>query len=355
VPRSKYAAAPRGGPTPVRFLLPLLGLLSGACARPPEAIQLQGETMGTSYSIAVAARSDTVGRGQIEAVVEAVLAEVDAHLSTWNPDSEISALNATEADRWLPVSPMLLEVLDAARTVSLHTQGCFDVTVAPLVQLWGFDQAAGDAWSPPSDEALAAARAASGFDKLEIDTARGSVRKRVAALRVDVGAFVPGYAVDLIAQRFVALGVENFLVEIGGEVRTLGLSAAGRPWRIAIEAPLAGERRPYAIVEPGRLGVSTSGDYRDFRITDGRRFSHTIDPRSGLPVEHGLASVTVLHESTMLADAYATALMVLGPEAGLELAERLGLAALLLVRSDEDGGFREIATASFGEFRRPLG
>lgn len=355
MPRSKHSAASCGGPAPVLFLILWLPLLVGACTRPPEAIQLQGETMGTSYSIAVASRPDAVGRSQIEAVVQAVLSEVDAHLSTWNPDSEISALNSAEAERWLPVSPMLLEVLDAARTVSLRTQGCFDVTVAPLVQLWGFDQAAGDAWSPPSDEALAAARSASGFDKLEIDTARGIVRKRIAELRVDVGAFVPGYAVDLIAQRFIALGVENFLVEIGGEVRTLGLNSAGRPWRIAIEAPLAAERRPYAIVEPGHLGVSTSGDYRDFRITDGRRFSHTIDPRSGLPVEHGLASVTVLHESTMLADAYATALMVLGPEAGLQLAEQLGLVALLLVRSDEDGGFREIATASFGEFRRPLG
>jgi len=355
VPRSKHSAASCGGPAPVLFLILWLPLLVGACTRPPEAIQLQGETMGTSYSIAVASRPDAVGRSQIEAVVQAVLSEVDAHLSTWNPDSEISALNSAEAERWFPVSPMLLEVLDAARTVSLRTQGCFDVTVAPLVQLWGFDQAAGDAWSPPSDEALAAARSASGFDKLEIDTARGIVRKRIAELRVDVGAFVPGYAVDLIARRFIALGVENFLVEIGGEVRTLGLNSAGRPWRIAIEAPLAAERRPYAIVEPGHLGVSTSGDYRDFRITDGRRFSHTIDPRSGLPVEHGLASVTVLHESTMLADAYATALMVLGPEAGLQLAEQLGLVALLLVRSDEDGGFREIATASFGEFRRPLG
>jgi thiamine biosynthesis lipoprotein len=355
VPRSKHSAASCGGPAPVLFLILWLPLLVGACTRPPEAIQLQGETMGTSYSVTVAARPDAVGRSLIEAVVQAVLSEVDAHLSTWNPDSEISALNSAEAERWFPVSPMLLEVLDAARTVSLRTQGCFDVTVAPLVQLWGFDQAAGDAWSPPSDEALAAARSASGFDKLEIDTARGIVRKRIAELRVDVGAFVPGYAVDLIAQRFIALGVENFLVEIGGEVRTLGLNSAGRPWRIAIEAPLAAERRPYAIVEPGHLGVSTSGDYRDFRITDGRRFSHTIDPRSGLPVEHGLASVTVLHESTMLADAYATALMVLGPEAGLQLAEQLGLVALLLVRSDEDGGFREIATASFGEFRRPLG
>ncbi len=156
-----------------------------------------------------------------------------------------------------------------------------------------------------------------------------------------------------MAGRFDALGIRDYLVELGGEVRARGTSPEGRPWRVAVETPLAGERRAQAVIELEGTGVSTSGDYRDFREIDGRRISHTIDPRTGLPVSHGLASVTVVHASVAAADAWATALMVLGPEEGLALAHREGLAALFIVRGAGPGVFVESDTPGFARLRLP--
>jgi thiamine biosynthesis lipoprotein len=193
-----------------------------------------------------------------------------------------------------------------------------------------------------------------GFAKLELVADSRSLRKTVPALQLDVNGIAPGYAVDLIVERFDALGLRDFLVEIGGEVRARGRNAQGRAWRVAVEAPLSGERRPYALVELDDLAISTSGDYRDFREFDGVRVSHTIDPRTGAPVAHSLASVSVVHPSAAFADAYSTALMVLGPEAGMALAMRVGLAALFIERSADERGFSDRFTPEFDRLRRPL-
>jgi thiamine biosynthesis lipoprotein len=201
-----------------------------------------------------------------------------------------------------------------------------------------------------------AARAASGFAKLELRDAPGpAIRKRIATLALDVNAIAPGYAVDRIAEALEQLGLGDYLVEIGGEVRAGGHRPDGRAWQVAIEAPVAGERKAYAGLQLSDLAVSTSGNYRDFRrFADGRVISHTIDPRTGEPVGHGLVSVTVVHPSAMDADAYATALMVLGPEEGYALAERLGLPALFLERTAAAGVWRERATPGFDQLRRPV-
>ena len=193
-----------------------------------------------------------------------------------------------------------------------------------------------------------------GFAKLELVADGRSLRKTVPAVQLDVNGIAPGYAVDLIAERFDALGVRDYLVELGGEVRARGHSARGRTWRVAVEAPLSGERKPYALVELDGLAISTSGDYRDFRELNGRQFSHTIDPRTGAPVAHRLASVSVVHPSAALADAYSTALMVLGPEAGMALGLRLGLAALFIERTADGRGFSDRCTPVFDRLRRPL-
>jgi thiamine biosynthesis lipoprotein len=192
-----------------------------------------------------------------------------------------------------------------------------------------------------------------GYRKLASRAHPPALRKSSPALELDLDGIAPGIAIDRIAARLEALGIREYLVELGGEVRARGRSAAGRPWRVAVEAPLVGQRRPYALVELDGLGASTSGDYRDFRDLAGRRVSHTIDPRTAAPVVHGLASVTVLHPSAASADAWATALMVLGPEEGMALARRHELAALFLTRSP-DGSLLESATAAFERFRRPL-
>ena len=206
----------------------------------------------------------------------------------------------------------------------------------------------------PRRAALDQLRDRTGYQKLELPADPQTLRKAAPALELDVDGIAPGYAVDRIAERFDSLGVRDYLVELGGEVRARGRSPAGRPWRVAVETPLGGERKPYTLVELDGLGASTSGDYRDFRMVDGRRVSHTIDPRTGAPVRNALASVCVLHPSAARADAWATALMVLGTDEGLALARRQGLAALFIERGASGAGFRERSTPEFERLRRPL-
>lgn len=333
--------------------------LSG-CNREPAAQQFDGRTMGTTWSVTVTRLPEGVTREALQEVIDGVLDEVNRHLSTYDPASEISAFNASRSTDPIGVSPQLREVVAISLEVSAATGGAFDITVGPLVRAWGFGSGQGTA-SPVAPSAVATAPAAldrirggSGYEKLELPTDVHTLRKAAPALELDVDGVAPGYAVDLIARRFEALGVRDYLVELGGEVRANGQSPAGRPWRVAIEVPLGGERRPYTLVALDGMSASTSGDYRDFRIVEGRRLSHTIDPRTGGPITHDLASVCVVQPSAALADAWATALMVLGPEDGLALARRQGLAALFIERDASGGVFRERSTPAFERLRRPL-
>jgi thiamine biosynthesis lipoprotein len=336
---------PRGSAAKSGFCL--LAILLTACAEPQPQV-LHGPAMGTTWSVHLGELPERADTATVETAVLAVLAEMDATLSTWNADSEISRLNRHAGSDWVPLSAPLYAVLDAARTVSARTDGVFDITVAPLITLWGFG-AASDVAREPTARQIDAARSAVGMDKLALSVQPRAARKLAPGLELDVSGIAPGYAVDRIARALDALGYVNYLIEIGGEVRCRGRGPHGGPWRIAIERPSTGERAAQAIVVLDGLAISTSGDYRDYRIVGGRRISHTIDPRSGAPVDHALASVSVIHDSTMLADAYATALMVLGPQRGLELAERLRLPALFVER--KGGAFAERATRSFARFR----
>jgi thiamine biosynthesis lipoprotein len=315
--------------------------------------RLAGPTMGTTYEVVVTQLPAGLGRPELQSAVDEILADIDRHLSNWNPDSEISRFNAGEGTDWVPASAMLWNLLTTSQAISSATGGAFDVTVAPLVQAWGFGAGGIDRVAAPSQAEIARLRQSVGYAKLELRENPPSLRKMVPGLHVDLDSIAPGLAVDLIAARLEELGVKDYLVELGGEVRARGRSESRRPWRIAIEAPVPGQRRPFALVELDGLAVSTSGDYRDFHEVDGRRVSHTIDPRSGAPVEHDLTSVTVIEASAAEADAWATALMVLGSGEGLALAERSNIAALFITR-DEDGSLREISTTAFAAFRRPL-
>jgi FAD:protein FMN transferase len=310
--------------------------------------------MGTTYSVTVARLPKGVRRQTLQSAVGEALSEVNRALSTYDPRSEISRFNANASTDPVRVSPPLRAVAAIAGEVSVATGGAFDVTVGPLVQAWGFGVELPAAEIAPGPGAINGLRAEVGFDRLELGADGHSLRKTVPGLQLDVNGIAPGYAVDLIAERFDALGVRDYLVELGGEVRARGSSPAGRPWRVAVEAPLSGERKPYTLVELDGLAVSTSGDYRDFRELNGRRFSHTIDPRTGAPVTHGLASVSVVHPSAAFADAYSTAFMVLGLDAGMALAGRLGLAALFIERNASGSGFTERSTPAFDRLRRPL-
>ena len=339
-----------------RYLARLVvaALCCGGCTPQPSTERIVGETMGTTYDVTVTRSPDGIRRSDLESTIDAVLADINRHLSTYDPSSDISRFNVNPSIDWIPVSRVLLDAVMQSAQVSLATDGAFDITVGPIVKAWGFGPAAADTADPPDAEQIERLRLAAGQDKLVARIDPPALRKTVSALQIDVDGIAPGIAVDRIAERFEALGIRDYLVELGGEVRARGLSPADRSWRVAVEAPAAGERRPFALLELDGFAVSTSGDYRDFRETAGRRVSHTIDPRTAAPVTHRLTSVTVVHASTAMADAFSTALMVLGPDEGLEAARRLRIAALFIERPPGEGAFIESQTPEFASFRRPL-
>ncbi len=295
--------------------------------------RLAGPTMGTGYRVSLPQRLSADETEAVRAIVEAALGRVDALMSTYRSDSELSAFNAAGAKQWLDVAPDTATVMaEALRTGSL-SGGAFDVTVGPLVDLWGFGPR--EHQGVPSDEAIADAAALSGQDALQLLPERGVAKSR-DGLRVDLSGIAKGHAVDLVAERLEAAGFDSYLIDVGGELKAKGRKADGAIWRVGIERPVPGERQVQRVVNLEGGAIATSGDYRNFFERGGRRYSHTIDPRTGRPVEHTLASVSVIADSAMTADALSTALMVMGPVEGLALAESLGLPALFLLRSGGD-------------------
>ena len=333
-------------------------VLVSACARPPEPAQFAGPTMGTTYHVTVSGADSLQERRAVQAAIDRVLLETERHLSTYDGTSEISMLNRGESGSWQEVSPTLFVVLREAREVSERTGGAFDVTVAPLLELWGYgpesvEVAARTTFTPPTFDQLRQARESVGYAKLELGNApRTSVRKRAGGMRLTVDGIAPGYAVDRIATEVRALGHRDFIVEIGGEVRAAGQRPEGGPWRIAIEAPLATEREPLVGLRLRDAAVSTSGDYRDARVdSEGHVYFHTIDPRTGRTVAGALIAVTVIDANAMQADAYATALMVMGTEAGLAWTQALRVPALFVERTAKPGEWRLVESPAFKEWR----
>lgn len=314
-------------------------------------VAFSGRTMGTTWDVKVA-RADLSpdDMREVGAAIEAALERVNAALSTWRADSELSRFNASASREPFPIGSDTLAVLTVAEAVSRASEGAFDVTVGPLVAAWGFGEGAppggADAAAAPAPDVIADLLTRTGFDLISVDANGSTLSKREAAIRVDVSAIAKGYGVDAVALALEALGIDNYLVEIGGELRARGRRLDDEPFRVAIEAPDETMRRIHRVIELHDVGMATSGDYRNFREVDGVRLSHTIDPRTGRPIAHGLASVTVLHESAMWADAWATALNVLGPELGPALAEAQGLPAYFIARTG-DGGFETHATSTF--------
>jgi thiamine biosynthesis lipoprotein len=333
-------------------------VLAGACSPAPEPARFAGPTMGTTYHVTVPGADDDGARRAVQSVIDRVLAETERCLSAYSATSEISMLNRDQSGSWQDVSPALFAVLQEARAVSEVTGGAFDVTVEPLLALWGFAaESALDVtqtpFVPPGSGALGRVRESVGYAKLELRRApRASVRKSVSGMRLTVDGIAPGYAVDRIAAELRELGHANFIVEIGGEVRAAGQRPEGGPWRIAIEAPLAAERAPLVGLRLRDAAVSTAGDYRDRRIdTSGHSYSHTIDPRSGRTVAGALTSVTVIDAQAIRADAYATALMVMGAEAGLAWSEKRQVPALFVERTASPGKWRLVESTAFKEWR----
>ena len=307
-------------------------LALAACANEPDTLELRGRAMGTAYSIKVVASADGSNPApeRLRERIAMRLDDLEDRFSNYRPDSEVSRFNAYQGQAWFDVSPVFLDVVGQAMTVSERTGGAFDVTVGPLVELWGFG-AGGEAGQIPPQEALDRLLAATGFGRVQLRETPPAVRRTQPGVQLDFSAIAKGYAVDAVCALLQETGVSSYVVEIGGEVRAQGRRADGRDWSVGIEQPDA--TGAAEIVPLQDAAIATSGDYRIYFEHEGRRYSHVLDPRTGWPVSHAGAAVSVLSSTAAEADALATALLVLGPEAGPELAEREGIAARLVVRT----------------------
>lgn len=326
------------------FAVLLSGLLSG-CSEPPEQLVYNGLTMGTTYQVKIV--PDNVAVPEDMAVqIQQTLDRMDNIFTTYRADSELMQLNQSAVKSSFSVSADMLKVLQVSTQIYRLTDGAFDPTVGPLVNLWGFGPDPSLDSVPPKDK-IKTLLAKVGLGKLEIDTLDSSAR-RTADIQLDLSAVAKGFAVDVVAELLDSLGLDNYLVEVGGELRLRGVKANHQPWRIAVESPSLERREAQQALTPGDVGVATSGDYRNYFEKDGRHYSHTIDPRTGYPVVHRLASVTVIAENTAYADALATGLMVMGHEAALDLAEKNNLAIYLLVK--ESDGFKAYSSRAFARY-----
>jgi thiamine biosynthesis lipoprotein len=314
-------------------------------AAPRVAVVFSGPTMGTRYTVRVVmAPGDEAANERIRAAIDRELFLVNQRFSGWDPASEISRLNAHASTGPFPVSAETMAALELGRRASELTGGAFDVTVAPLVEAWGF----GPAQKPPAvptAETLAALRARVGYRQLSLDAARKTVAKARPDVTCDVSAIGDGWAADRVARALVSLGHADVLVDVGGEVSARGRRPDGSRWRVAVEAPQSG--KVGAVIELLDAAVATSGDYRKlWTDPQGRRRSHILDPRTGEPISHALASATVVHRDGAWADALATGLLVLGPDSGRALAAREGLAARFVLHQ-ADGTYAEWSTPAF--------
>ena len=310
-----------------------------------EEILLQGRTMGTTYNIKVVGTNEQVEALNLQQKIDALLKQVNQEMSTYIKSSEISTFNQSTSTESIEVSPGFARVLKESIRLGQLSEGKLDVTVGPLVNLWGF----GPEQRPdkvPSEELLAATKKRVGLQHLVLEG--NLLAKKIPDLYIDLSTTAKGYGVDVVAELIEKNGITNYLVEIGGELRLKGFKSTGELWAIAIEKPLTNERSVQEVIIPRDNAVATSGDYRIYFEADGVRFSHIIDPATGKPINHKLVSVTVIHPSSMTADGLSTALMVMGMEKGIAFATENNLAALFI--SKTENGFDEQFTVKFKQY-----
>jgi thiamine biosynthesis lipoprotein len=318
-------------PTSTR-LLPCLILL--ACAligtacrdHSPRTVRTEGRTMGTTWNIQLVLPT---GQQNPAALIQPRLDELEALFTNWSSHSPVSRFNQSTSTDWQPVPKELAEVVTQALELSRHTQGAFDITLGPLIDLWGFGAAARRD-TPPDEASIINAQARCGWHRLEVKLDPPRLRKTHADLQINVSALVEGYAADDIARRLESAGCHNFLLDVGGELLARGKKADGTAWQVGIQQPDAVKGEALLSMPLNNQALSTSGTYRQYFESDGHRYAHVLDGRTGRPITHHAVSVSVVADSCFQADSWSTALLALGPEEGTPLAKKAGVHAIYL-------------------------
>jgi thiamine biosynthesis lipoprotein len=326
-------------------LLLLTGFVLNGCQNTQPETEVTGAAQGTTYHIKMVLKPESASLAEIERQITATLAEIDAQMSNYREDSEISHINAQETIDWLPVSREIADLLVIANNVYLLTDGCYDLTIKPLFDLWGFSRHENYV---PSDQEIAELLPRIGMSLLEIDASKQRIRKKNPKLKIDLASIAQGYSVGVVAHRLEALGVHNYLVEIGGEMMVKGRKANGDDWRIGVETPTPLSRSVQKVIDirsASGSAVMTAGTYRNFFEENGQTYSHILNPKTGRPVTHHLRSVTVMHEDAAWADAWDTALLCVGEQEATRIAEEQNIKALLIY--DEDKKLKEYMTKAF--------
>lgn len=323
----------------------MAGLIA-ACSPSRDIRYLDGESMGSTWMVRYVGTEES--RFEVRAAIRQQLDVVDQQMSTWKKDSELSRFNDAEPETWHTLPPELFKVVEAALKLASDTEGAYDPTVGPLVNLWGFGPAVGR-HEPPDPASIKTMRERSGWQRVKMDP-RSHQAYQSGGIYLDLSSIAPGFALDLIGKHLESQGIHDYLIEVGGELRARGAKPDGTAWRVAIQRPLdndnaEGNITSQHVIALHDASLGSSGDYRHFFEDRGRRYAHRIDPRTGYPVDNAIASVTVMSALGIDADPLATALSVLGVEAGLEFASQRGLAVLFIVRTEED--FREIMSPAF--------
>lgn len=326
----------------------LMSLSLAACKGGADILELSGSTMGTGYSVTAVDHDRQVDKAALQKAIGNSLANVNAQLSNWDPASEVSRFNALNSTDPMQVSEGLAKVVLASKDVNHASDGQFDITLGPVIEAWGFGASKPGIHAEPDTLVLAAAKGSAGqTDGLDVHGT--SLRKTRPDTQIYVPSVGKGYGVDQIALVVRSFGLEDFMVEIGGDIYVSGRNADGMEWQIGIESPNALSRQTFQVASVSNLGMATSGDYRNYFEQDGKRYSHIIDAHTGRPITHRTASVTVLAENTMMADAWSTALLAAGTDRGLEIANQHDLAVMFIDRKSDapNSGFVTAASNRF--------
>jgi len=305
-----------------------------------EPLRISGKTMGSYYAIVI----DSAGVADakvLQDAMERVFQELNGQMSTWDDTSEISRFNQSTGMEWFAVSRDLAIVTAEAKRLHVLTEGALEITLAPLIEAWGFGRK--KARRIPSDEQISSVLKSMGSQHVEVRMDPPAIRRTLPEIQLSLNALAPGYAADRIAELLRARGLKSWVVDVGGENLAGEAKASGASWRLGVESPLGGLHK---VLELTNTSIATSGDYRNFFIIDGQKYSHVLNPRTGRPVEDPPAAVSVIHKSCMTADGLATAMMVLGPEKGLAVAKRAGFDVMFL-NVTADGQLQEQSTGAF--------